>query len=120
MQYFTVCQNARCILANTPFWQTPSEFFAVCREFHRNPLTAVDDFADGTSFNSITIAGSGYTLVGSAMTLINGIAASYTSGTSFDKLDTTLNGTQTISVASGGTLELKGALPGTGVSDSNT
>ncbi len=76
------------------------------------PFVAADNFTSGTTFNSITIQGSGYELLGNQVDLVGGITASYTSGTSSDNLNTVLGG-GTISVAAGGELDLGGGLSGT-------
>src|SRR5690606_31960498 len=45
-------------------------------------LSNSNDFAEGTDFGTITIAGAGYTLSGSRIDLTGDILATYTSGTS--------------------------------------
>jgi hypothetical protein len=76
-------------------------------------LLNTNDFPSGTRFNSITIAGAGYTLSGNAMNLTTGITASYTTGTSTDSINTTLTAiVAPISVASGGILDISGVLSG--------
>ena len=76
------------------------------------PFVAANNFPSGTSFNSITIAGSGYELLGNQVDLVGAITASYTSGTSSDNLNTVLGG-GTVTVSAGGTLDLGGGLSGT-------
>ncbi len=75
-------------------------------------LTAANDLAGGQTYNSITIAASGYQLIGNQINLTAGITASYTSGTSLDNMNTTLGG-GTISVGTGAELDLGGAFSGT-------
>jgi hypothetical protein len=53
-------------------------------------LTNTNDFPAGTTFNSITIQGSGYKMTGNALTLSSGITASYNGGTSTYAIDTVL------------------------------
>ena len=64
----------------------------------------------GLSFHSITFAGAGYNITGSAITLTEGISATYVSGTTTFGLGTTLAGNLTIDVSAGGTLDLSGAI----------
>jgi len=74
-------------------------------------LQAVNDFAAGTSFGSITIEASGYALSGKAVTLTGDINATFSSGTSTDSIDTNLGG-GTVTVGAGGELDLSGVLSG--------
>jgi len=74
-------------------------------------LQAVNDFAAGTSFGSITIEASGYALSGNAVSLTGGVTTTYSSGTSTDAIDTDLGG-GTITVGAGGELDLGGVLSG--------
>ena len=74
-------------------------------------FTSSNDLLPGTSFKSITISGSGYTLSGNAVGLTDGLSATYTSGTSADGIATDL-GAGAVSVAAGGTLLLSGSLGG--------
>ncbi len=67
-------------------------------------LSPSNDFPAGTSFNSITIEASGYTLAGNAVVVASKLDTTYTAGTS-TAMDIDLAG-NTISVASGGTLDL--------------
>jgi hypothetical protein len=69
------------------------------------PFVSVNNFTSGTSFDSITISGSDYELLGNQVDLIGGITANYGSGTSSDTIDTVLGG-GTVSVATGGELDL--------------
>jgi len=76
-------------------------------------LTSNNDLA-GKTFHSITFGAAGYTLTGDALTVTNGITATYTAGTSQLDLNPTLVGTETVSVAAGGTLNVSGQIGGTG------
>lgn len=76
-------------------------------------LTTVDNFSGNMSFSSISIGASGYSLSassGDSITLTGGISTTYTSGDSTDSIPTALGGS--ISVGSGGELDLDGALTG--------
>lgn len=74
-----------------------------------------NNFANGTSFASITITDSGYHLIGNAINLAGGISTTYVTGTSLDEIDTTFGvGGAGISVSSGGELDLVGVLAGLG------
>ena len=75
-------------------------------------LTTVNNFPTGTQFGKITIDGSGYSLSGNAITLTQGISATYTSNTSTDSIPAQFSGS--ITVAAGGTLDIDGALTGSG------
>ncbi len=72
--------------------------------------TAVNDFATGTSFGSITIAEPGYTLSGNGFAPTGGLQADYGTGTS--TINSAVAGPGTVSVHSGGTLTLGGSLSG--------
>ena len=74
-------------------------------------LNSVDDFPAGTSFGSITLGASGYSLSGNALDLTGGITASYTSGSSTSTIPTDLGG-GTVSTATGGQLNLGGVISG--------
>jgi autotransporter-associated beta strand protein len=73
-------------------------------------LNCVNDLTAGAPFSSIEIDGLGYTISGNAIVLIQGIATTYSSGTSTDSVDTQLGGA--VCVAAGGELDLNGALTG--------
>ncbi len=81
------------------------------------PATADNDvstnnFAAGTTFDSISVEGSGYSLSGNPVDLTKGITTSYSSGKTTDAIDTVLlNGS--VSIGSGGTFDLNGAVSGT-------
>ncbi len=77
----------------------------------KSPYASVNNFAAGTTFNSITIGAAGYTLSGNAVVVSSDIITTYTSGLSTDSMGTTL-GAGTISLATGGTLDLSGELAG--------
>ena len=80
-------------------WSSP-------RESPNPSQTNNNNFPGGTTFNSITIEGSGYDLSGNALDLTAGITANYASGTSTDGIDTTLMAAATpISVTTGATLD---------------
>lgn len=73
-------------------------------------LTNNNNFAPGTSFNSISFSSAGYTLNGDAITLSNGIA-SQPAGTNTVNLALTLASAQTFQAATvGGTLEFGGPI----------
>ena len=76
--------------------------------------TAVNDFAAGTAFGSITIGEAGYTLSGNALSQPGGLFANYGTGTSTINIATNLSSSfpNTVSVQDGGTLVLGGALSG--------
>ena len=77
--------------------------------------TAANNFADGTTFGSITIADSGYDLIGNAIHLTGGLSASYTSLISMDEINTTFSsGAAAVSVSAGGELDIFGSVSGTG------
>ena len=72
---------------------------------------AVNNFPSGTTFNSISVAVSGYTLSGNAVNLTQGISTTYSSGTTIDDIDTDLvNGA--VSIGSGGEFDLDGVVSG--------
>jgi autotransporter-associated beta strand protein len=68
----------------------------------------------GMTFHSIEVDGGGYAISGNAVTMTNGLSSTYATGTSTFQLDTTLTATETVDVATGGTLVLSGALSGSG------
>jgi trimeric autotransporter adhesin len=70
-----------------------------------------NNFPASTSFNSITIESSGYALTGNAVQVASDIDTTYTTGTSSDTIATDLVA-GTVSVASGGTLDLGGVISG--------
>ena len=76
------------------------------------PFVAVDNFAAGTTFNSIAIEGSGYALFGQQIDLTAGITATGYTGTSADNLNTVLSG-GTIEVDTGATLNMGAGISGT-------
>jgi hypothetical protein len=76
-----------------------------------SPYPSVNNFAAGTTFNSITIGAAGYSLSGNAVVVSSDIVTTYTSGKSSDSMGTTL-GSGTISLAAGGRLDLSGELAG--------
>ncbi len=74
-------------------------------------LNSVDDFPAGTSFASIALGAPGYTLSGNAVDLTGGISATYSSGSSTSMIPTELGG-GTVSIATGGQLNLDGVISG--------
>ncbi|VTR93771.1 Uncharacterized protein OS=Skermanella stibiiresistens SB22 GN=N825_07995 PE=4 SV=1: Autotrns_rpt: Autotrns_rpt: Autotrns_rpt: Autotrns_rpt: VCBS [Gemmata massiliana] len=74
-------------------------------------VTAVNDFAGGTSFSSITIQGANYTITGNAIGLTGDVSTTYSSGSSALLLDTDLGGGDAI-VAPGGVLDFGGVISG--------
>ena len=74
-------------------------------------FNSVDDFPAGTSFASITFGAPGYTLSGNAVDLAGGISTSYSLGSSTITLPTDLGG-GTVSIATGGQLNLGGVISG--------
>ena len=75
-------------------------------------LVNANDFPNGTTFNSITIDGVGYSLAGNALNLTTGITANY-SGTSTDAIDTTLTSVVApVAVSANTVLDLSGVLSG--------
>src|SRR6266704_3406652 len=74
----------------------------------------------GTSFNSITISGSGYTVGGNATTLTGSLADSSVAGTNTISLGLTFAATRTVTVSNAGTaLTLSGTNTYTGVTTIN-
>ena len=71
-----------------------------------NKFLCTNNFAAGTSFNSITFTGGGYNLGGNAITLINGLTNNGSTGNSVG-LDITLSGPQTFT-NTGSALSLNG------------
>ena len=65
---------------------------------------------DNLTINSIEIDDSGYEISGSPITLTNGISTTYSSGTSTLYIGTTLTSTETFDIATGGTLDIAGAI----------
>src|SRR5262249_48104867 len=77
-------------------------------------LTSFNNMAAGTSFHSITITGSGYTISGAAINLgAGGITSSGSSNTNRVTCAIQLDGQRTIDVTAG-SLELSGVLSGSG------
>src|SRR6266704_1493064 len=69
----------------------------------------------GTSFNSITISGSGYTVGGNATTLTGSLADSSVAGTNTISLGLTFAATRTVTVSDAGTaLTISGVISGAG------
>ncbi len=69
----------------------------------------------GTSFNSITISGSGYTVGGNATTLTGSLADSSVAGTNTISLGLTFAATRTVTVSNAGTtLTISGVISGAG------
>ena len=79
-----------------------------------------NNFTAGTTFDSIEIDATGYTFGGLAVTLNHGITTTYTSGTQTFPLDVALGQDQTFTVATGGTLDVTGAIGDGSSSDSLT
>ena len=78
-------------------------------------LSNTNDFAAGTSFASITISGTGYTLAGNSVALgATGISESAASATNTVNLAMSFAATVTIDVAATSTLTLGGVLSGAG------
>ncbi|MBI5089475.1 MAG: autotransporter-associated beta strand repeat-containing protein [Actinobacteria bacterium] len=76
--------------------------------------TSTNDLAPGTTIGSLTIDASGYSLFGNAVTVAGPISSTSSDGRSTSAIPTTLAGPGgPVSVASGGTLELSGAIDGT-------
>jgi trimeric autotransporter adhesin len=72
---------------------------------------AVNSFPANTQFNMITIESSAYSLSGNPIDVATEVAATYSSGSSNDAIATDLIG-GTVSVATGGTLNMEGAISG--------
>src|SRR6266581_3626292 len=69
----------------------------------------------GTSFNAITISGSGYTVGGNATTLTGSLADSSVAGTNTISLGLTFAATRTVTVSNAGTtLTISGVISGAG------
>jgi autotransporter-associated beta strand protein len=66
-----------------------------------------NDFADGTSFGTITVSVGGYSIGGTSVSLTTGLTASNTSGSSTVSL--TIGGAGTVTKTGAGTLILSGA-----------
>jgi fibronectin-binding autotransporter adhesin len=79
-------------------------------------LSTSNDIAAGTSFNSITISGSGYTLAGNSIALAAGnLSDTNTSGSNTISLAISMSATRTFSVNnSGETLTVSGVISGAG------
>ena len=75
-------------------------------------LSAVNDFAPGTSFASIDIQSPGYDISGTSVELTGSLNASLTSGLAIDSLATKLDG-GIVDVAPGGQLFAQGIFSGT-------
>ena len=75
-------------------------------------LTNSNDLTAGTSFNSLTVSGSGYDIGGASVTL-GSIEASYGSGSSTVDLPIDWTGTGDVSVDAGAVLVLGGVITGT-------
>ncbi len=75
---------------------------------------SVNDFAANTSFGSITIADSGYAILGNPIDLTGEIDATYSANTSTFDVASALTADQTISVAAGATLDFGGVISGSG------
>jgi autotransporter-associated beta strand protein len=73
-------------------------------------LTNLNDLGGGFDVHSITIGAAGYTITGNAIDLVNGIAATYNSGSSSFALDFEMLAAVTVDVAVGGTLDLGGGI----------
>jgi MBG domain (YGX type)/YDG domain/Bacterial Ig-like domain (group 3) len=74
-------------------------------------FVVVNNFPANTQFNSITIEASTYSLSGNPIDVATEVAATYSSGSSNDAIATDLIG-GTVSVATGGTLNMEGAISG--------
>ena len=64
-------------------------------------LTSTNDFAAGTSFNTITFSGGGYTVSGNGVTLTGGIDASGATGSNTFNINVTLSQAETFNAGSG-------------------
>ncbi len=71
-------------------------------------FTSVNNLTDGLNYDSITIDAAGFSLLGHAIDLTNGITTTYGSGTSSFDLNATV-GDGTVTVQSGGTLDILNA-----------
>jgi autotransporter-associated beta strand protein len=79
-------------------------------------LVAVNDFAAGTTFNSLNVTGGGYQLGGSAVTLSGGVSADVPAGGSAT-LALAVGGAGGVVKAGGGTLVLSGENTYAGLTD---
>jgi autotransporter-associated beta strand protein len=78
-------------------------------------LSTSNDIAAGTSFNSITISGSGYTLAGNSITLAGNVSDTSSSGSNTISLAMSMAATRTVNVSNAAeTLTISGALSGAG------
>jgi autotransporter-associated beta strand protein len=75
------------------------------------PVTSVNDFAPGTTFNSITIESSNYTILGNDIDLTGDVTTTYTTSAAEISLSMSLGGGDII-VASGGSLTVGGSISG--------
>ena len=74
-------------------------------------LNVVNDFPANTAFNSITIQAQNYSLTGNPVTVTTKLAATYSSGSSSDAINTDVV-SGTVGVSTGGILNLVGAISG--------
>ena len=79
-------------LAGRPRPRNPGDDLVFPQLTGTGPFVAVDDFAAGTTFNSIAIEGSNYELDGQQIDLNDRLRRPATPGTSSDILDTALGG----------------------------
>jgi len=79
-------------------------------------LSTSNDIAAGTSFNSITISGNGYTLAGNSIALATGnLSDTNTSGSNTISLAISMSATRTFSISNAAeTLTISGAISGAG------
>ena len=77
-------------------------------------LSSVNDLATGFEVSSITISAPGYQLAGSSLDLGGTVSANHPAGGSTISLPLNLTGNRSISVGSGATLVIDGAISGTG------
>jgi len=78
-------------------------------------LSNSNNITAGTSFNSITISGSGYILAGNSITLAGNLSDTTSSGASTISLAISMSATRTFSISnSGETLTISGVLSGAG------
>jgi fibronectin-binding autotransporter adhesin len=84
-------------------------------EFPTNGVrySPVNDFAN-TTFGSITLDDSGYSITGNALSLTGNIVTTYAASNSTYSIDTNLVGSEGVNVAGGGSLVLSGVLSGSG------